>query len=133
MLLVRVWGRLGQTIGTRNLLTMGYGLTGLLSLAAAAAAAAHLSLTCMTLLCLAAFAATVIDGAGNVPFLRAVHHYERAAMTSVFMTFRHVGALVVPGVLAVVLWVLPLAFVFAVGGIMALAMAGLSRNIPRRM
>jgi MFS family permease len=133
MLLVRVWGRLGQTIGTRNLLTMGYGLTGLLSLAAAAAAAAHLSLTCMTLLCFAAFAATVIDGAGNVPFLRAVHHYERAAMTSVFMTFRHVGALVVPGVLAVVLWVLPLAFVFAVGGIMALVMAGLSRNIPRRM
>jgi len=133
MLLVRVWGRVGQAIGTRNLLTIGYGLTGLLSLAAAAAAAAGLSLVCMTLICLAAFSATIIDGAGNVPFLRAVHHYERAAMTSVFMTFRHVGALVVPGVLAFVLWVLPLAFVFAVGGIITLLMAGLSRHIPRRM
>jgi hypothetical protein len=133
MLLVRVWGRIGQAIGTRNLLTIGYGLTGLLSLAAAAAAAAGLSLACMTLICLAAFSATVIDGAGNVPFLRAVHHYERAAMTSVFMTFRHVGASVVPGVLAVVLWVLPLASVFVVGGIMTLVMAGLSRHIPRRM
>jgi len=133
MLLVRVWGRLGQAIGTRNLLTIGYGLTALLSLSAAAAAAADHSLTCMTLMCLAAFSATVIDGAGNVPFLRAVHYYERAAMTSVFMTFRHVGALVVPGVLAVVLCVLPLAFVFAVGGTMTLVMAGLSRHIPRRM
>ena len=87
----------------------------------------------MALLCLAAFSATVIDGAGNVPFLRAVHHYERAAMTSVFMTFRHVGALVMPGVLAVVLWVLPLPYVFVVGGLMTLAMAGLSRYIPRRL
>jgi hypothetical protein len=26
MLLVRVWGRIGQTIGARNLLTVGYGL-----------------------------------------------------------------------------------------------------------
>ena len=32
MLLVRVWGRIGQSIGTRNLLTIGYGLTGLASL-----------------------------------------------------------------------------------------------------
>ena len=88
---------------------------------------------CMTLLCFAAFSATVIDGAGNVPFLRAVHPYERAAMTSVFMTFRHVGSLVVPGVLAVVLWLLPLPFVFVVGGLMTLAMAALSRYLPRRL
>jgi hypothetical protein len=87
----------------------------------------------MGLICLAAFSATVIDGAGNVPFLRAVRHYERAAMTSVFMTFRHVGSLVMPGVLALVLWVLPLPFVFVVGGFMTLVMAGLSRFLPRRL
>ncbi len=133
MLLVQVWGRIGQVIGTRNLLTIAYGLTGLLSLAAAAAAAGGMPLASMTLICLAAFSATVIDGAGNVPFLRAVRHYERTAMTSVFMTFRHVGALIVPGSLAIVLWVLPLPSVFAVGGFMMLVMAGLSRYIPRRM
>ena len=88
MLLVRVWGRIGQIMGTRNLLSVGYGLTGLASLAAAVAAVAGLSLLCMALICFAAFCATMIDGAGNVPFLRAVRHYERAAMTSVFMTFR---------------------------------------------
>jgi len=131
MLLVRVWGRIGHRFGVRNLLTWAYGLTGLLSLAAAAAAIAGVPILAMALICLAAFSATVIDGAGNVPFLRAVRHYERAAMTSVFMTFRHVGALLVPGVLALVLWVLPLPWVFAVGGLMALGMAGLSRYLPR--
>ena len=133
MLLVRVWGRIGRGIGVRNLLTVGYGLTGLFSLAAAAAAAANVPLLCMTLICFAAFSATVIDGAGNVPFLRAVHHYERSAMTSVFMTFRHVGSLVVPGVLALVLWVLPLPYVFVGGGAMTLIMAALSQYLPRRL
>jgi hypothetical protein len=52
-------------------------------------------------------------------------------MTSVFMTFRQVGSLVVPGVLAVVLWIAPLWAVFAVGGLLALGMAGLSRYLPR--
>jgi hypothetical protein len=87
----------------------------------------------MALICFAAFCATMIDGAGNVPFLRAVRHYERAAMTSVFMTFRHVGSLVVPGVFALVLWVLPLPFVFVTGGLLGLLMALLSRYIPRGM
>ena len=113
------------------LLACAYGLTGLLSLAAAGAAAVGVSVAAMALICLAAFSATAIDGAGNVPFLRAVRHYERAAMTSVFMTFRHVGALAVPGVLALVLWVLPLPYVFAVGGLLTLTMAGLSRYLPR--
>jgi MFS family permease len=133
MLLVRVWGRIGQAIGIRNLLAIGYGLTGIASLAAAVAAAAGVPLLCMALMCLAAFSATMIDGAGNVPFLRAVHHYERAAMTSVFMTFRQVGSLLIPGVLAVVLWVFPLWAVFAVGGLMTLGMATLSRYLPQRL
>jgi hypothetical protein len=133
MLLVTVWGRIGQAIGIRNLLCLGYGLAGTLSLAAAGAAALDAPVLAMALMCLAACSATVIDGAGNVPFLRAVHHYERAAMTSVFMTFRQVGSLVVPGALAIVLWVLPLWAVFAVGGLMTLGMAGLSRYLPRRL
>jgi MFS family permease len=133
MLLVRVWGRIGGRFGTGNLLTIGYGLNGLASLAAATAAAGGLPRLCMQLICFAAFSATVIDGAGNVPFLRAVRHYERAAMTSVFMTFRHVGSLVIPGVLAIVLWKAPLPAVFAVGGLITLVMAILSRYLPRRL
>jgi MFS family permease len=133
MLLVRVYGRIGREIGIRNLLCVGYGLTGVCSLLAAVAAAVGAPLLCMALLWLAAFSATIIDGAGNVPFLRAVHHYERAEMTSVFMTFRQVGSIAVPGILAVVLWVLPLWGVFAVGGLIAVGMAGLSRYLPKRL
>jgi MFS family permease len=133
MLLVRVWGRIGQRIGARTLLMFAYGLTGALSLLAAAAAAAGATLTCMVLICMAAFSATVIDGAGNVPFLRAVHHYERSEMTSVFMTFRHVGALCIPGILMLVLSVMPLPSAFVVGGAIALTAAALSRFLPRGM
>jgi len=133
MLLVRVYGRIGREIGIRNLLCVGYGLTGVCSLLAAVAAAVGAPLLCMALLWLAAFSATIIDGAGNVPFLRAVHHYERAEMTSVFMTFRQVGSIAVPGILAVVLWVLPLWGVFAVGGLIAVGMAKLSRYLPKRL
>ncbi|MEZ5857159.1 MAG: MFS transporter [Hyphomicrobiaceae bacterium] len=131
MLGVRMWGRLGQKIGIRNVLSIGYGCTGVLSLIAAALAMAEQTTACMVALWAAAVAATIIDGAGNVPFLRAVHHYERAEMTSVFMTFRHVGSLVVPGVLALVLWVAPFPAVFATGGLLTLGMALLSRLLPR--
>jgi MFS family permease len=133
MLLVRVWGRIGRRFGLRNLLRIGYSLTGASSIAAAIAAFADMPLVGMVLIWFAAVSATMIDGAGNVPFLRAVHPYERAAMTSVFMTFRHVGALVVPGTLAVVLWLLPLPSVFVATGAMALAMALLSSSLPRRL
>lgn len=133
MLLVRVWGRLGQRFGIRNVMTIGYGLTGSLSVVASACAFAGLTSSCMFALWCAAVSATVIDGGGNVPFLRAVRHYERTEMTSVFMTFRHVGALVVPGILAVVLWYLPLPAVFAVGGCLSLASAVLTRQLPKGM
>jgi MFS family permease len=133
MLLVRVWGRIGQRIGARTLLMFAYGMTGAFSLLSAAAAAAGATLTCMALLCVAAFSATIIDGAGNVPFLRAVHHYERSEMTSVFMTFRHVGALCIPGILMLVLSVMPLPSAFVVGGAIALTAAALSRFLPRGM
>ena len=132
MLLVRVWGRIGQSIGTGNLLTIGYGLTGLgqSRRGRRGRGAARVHGRCSAL---PPSPPRVIDGAGNVPFLRAVHPYERAAMTSVFMTFRHVGSLVMPGVLAVVLWLLPLPFVFVAGGLMTLVMAALSRYLPRRL
>ena len=133
MLMVRVWGRIAQRVGVRTLLVFAYGLTGVFALMAAAAAIAGVPSVCMIFLCLAACAATAIDGAGNVPFLRAVRHYERSEMTSVFMTFRHVGALCVPGVLTLVLWVAPLPYVFVVGGALTLAMAMLSRFLPRSL
>jgi MFS family permease len=128
---VRVWGRIGARIGIRRLLCLAYGLTGAATLATAAAALAGWYALSLVLLWLAGVCATIIDGAGNVPFLRAVRYYERPAMTSVFMTFRHVGSLAVPGILAVVLWFAPLPWVFAFSGSVVIATAFLSLNLPR--
>lgn len=131
MLLIRVWAGFGARYGIRRLLIAGYGLTGIVSVVAGILAA--WPLVVMGLLSLAAFCATMIDGAGNVPFLRAVHPHERAPMTAVFMTFRHASSLLIPGIFALVLAVLPLPFVFITSGMMTIAMAGLCRYLPRTL
>jgi MFS family permease len=131
MIFVRLWGRIGMRIGIRRLLIAGYGLTGLATVGAAAAGVAAMPILAMGFIWLSALFATVIDGGGNVPYLRAVHPHERNAMTSVYMTFRHCSSLLAPGVFAIALVVAPLPVVFLTGGLCALSMAALSRYLPR--
>jgi MFS family permease len=131
MIFVRLWGRIGTRIGIRRLLIAGYGLTGLATVAAATAAAADMPILCMGFIWMSSLFATVIDGGGNVPYLRAVHPHERNAMTSVYMTFRHCSSLLAPGAFAVALLVAPLPVVFLAGGLCALSMAALSRYLPK--
>jgi MFS family permease len=129
MIFVRLWGRIGTRVGIRRLLIAGYGLTGLATIGAAATAS--MPVVCMGFIWLSALFATVIDGGGNVPYLRAVHPHERNAMTSVYMTFRHCSSLLAPGAFALALVVAPLPVVFLTGGLCALGMAALSRHLPR--
>ena len=75
----------------------------------------------------------IVDGAGNIAFLRAVHSYERAEMTSVFVTFCHTAQLITPGIYALVLGVFALPAVFTVGGLGFLSMAWLARYLPKKM
>ena len=131
LFLIRVWARLGKTYGIRPLLVVGYGAAGVATLGAAVAVGwPTLSIV---LILMAAVFATVIDGAGNVPFLRAVHPFERESMTAVYMTFRHASSLLTPGLFATVLAVAPLPAVFVASAGVALCMAGLSRFIPRKL
>ena len=130
MLLVRTWGRLGERYGIRKLLMASYGVNGILTIAIGLTA--ENPWTAIVFLLLAAFTATVIDGAGNVPFLRAVHPYERSEMTSVFMTFRYATSLLMPALFAIVLIAFPLKAVFIAGGCVAISMAILSAYLPRR-
>ena len=100
----------------------GYTLTGVMSMAVTAADAGPW-LGPVSLVA-AALAAGIIDGAGNVPFLRAVHPHQRPEMTGVFLTYRGVAQLVSPGIFALVLKVfavLAVPAVFLVGGAMMLA------------
>ena len=133
LLLARVWARLARRYTMRKLLMLAYGSTAFLSLIAALCALFDQPGACLLILVLAAFVATVIDGGGNVPFLRAVKPLERPAMTSVFMTFRHVGPIVMPGIMTIALWFLPLPFVFIISGMLTLCMAVLARYLPRGM
>lgn len=135
MIAVTYWGRVAERKGIRFVLAIGYGGAGLLTLIATLFMDGALAepLAGMAILVMAAGFATVIDAAGNVPFLRAVHPYERAEMTAVFMTFRHVTNLLTPGVFALLLSFFPLVSVFAAGGVSFMCMTALSRLIHRRL
>jgi len=129
--LVPVWGWVGRQIGLRRLLMTGYLLAGGMTVVVAVVAATPW--LGVAALALAAFGASVIDGAGNVPFLRAVHPYERSEMTAVFSTFRDVGQLAPPGVFAILLKAFDLPAVFAAGGLAMMCLAFVSKFVPRRM
>jgi len=133
MLLVPLWGHLGRKYGFRALLSTGYLLTGVVSIAVTVLGFMDLPWGVLALLVAAGASATVMDGAGNVPFLRAVHPFERDQMTSVFVTFRHVANIAAPGLLAAVLSFAALPAVFATGGLAMFGMAGLSRFLHKRM
>jgi MFS transporter, ACDE family, multidrug resistance protein len=129
--LVPLWGWVGRRYGLRPLLAAGYGIAGLMTVATAAAV--HLPWVGAAALVLAGFGAEMIDGAGNLLFLRAVHPYERSEMTTVFVSYRDVAQLGPPLVCAPLLSVFALPSVFAAAGIMMLGSAALARYIPRRL
>jgi hypothetical protein len=68
--LVPLWGKLSRRFGARALLTGGYLLGGVFLLFTAIGALWSPEIAPLLLLA-AAFAAAILDGSGNVPFLRA--------------------------------------------------------------
>lgn len=131
MLAVGAWAMLGRRHGLRRLMVFGYAACGLATLAVGATTG--VPILAMACICLAALFASMIDGAGNVPFLRAVRPLERREMTSVYMTFRHAGSLGLSAVFYGVLAIASLPFVYVTSGLIALTMSGLSLKIPRRL
>ena len=129
--LVPIWGWIGRRYGFRILLIVGYAAGGAVTIAVAAVADAPW--LGAVLLVGAALGASVVDGAGNVPFLRAVRPLERAEMTTVFMTYRNAAQFAPPGIFAALLRVFDLPAVFIAGGGAMLVMARLAHYIPRRM
>ncbi len=130
VLLCPLWGRLGRRWGIRGLLVAGYAASAAGSVVVALAAGSPWLGVAVFLA--AAFAASTIDGAGNMLFLRAVHPHERAEMTSVFATFRDTSQIGPPGVFSLLLEVFALPFVFVASGLGMAAMAWYARYVPRR-
>ncbi len=128
---VTFWGWIGRRFGLRWLLITGYSATGAFTLLAGVMAG--IPWLSAVLLVAAAVGASITDGAGNVPFLRAVRARERAEMTTVFATYRDVARLSSPALYSVLLLVFTLPVVFVTNGAIMFALARLSSHIPRRL
>jgi MFS family permease len=129
--LVPLWGWVGRRFGLRRLLQAGYATAGALSIIAAAFFGSPA--LGAALLVLAALGTETIDVAGNLLFLRAVHTYERAEMTTVFVSFCDVAQLAPPAICSLLLSLFRLSSVFIAAGSMMLVAAALSSRIPRRL
>ncbi|MCK5622012.1 MAG: MFS transporter [Alphaproteobacteria bacterium] len=127
--LVPLWNRLGRRYGLRVLLIGGYLATGGFTLTVALLDGQ----AGVVALVMGAIAAGVIDAAGNVPFLRAVHPHERPEMTTVYNTFRGVSQTAPPGVFAILLKAFELPAVFFVGGAAMAGLAWFCKYLPRRL
>jgi hypothetical protein len=85
--------------------------------------------------CLAAGAigAVTLDGLANIPFMRAVHPYERPQMTTVFRTYIDSADLLSAALYAVLLGYFDLRAVFCATGLGLIAVSFVARLLPRRM
>lgn len=129
--LVPLWGWVGRRVGLRKLLIFAYFASGLVTISIALAI--DLPFLGAGLLLLAALTTSTIDGAGNLPFLRAVHPYERAEMTTVYATYRDAGQMAPPGVFSILLQLFALPSVFIASGVSYLVLSLVARHIPRRL
>ncbi|MEX0694130.1 MAG: MFS transporter [Rhodospirillales bacterium] len=131
LFLTILWGAFGRKHGMRLLLIIGYAVAGLVTISITFAG--DWPTMVVALIVLSAFSAAIVDGAGNIPFLRSVHSYERAEMTSVFVTYRHTAQIVTPGLFSVILSAFALPAVFVAGGVCMLSMSLLSRYLPKKL
>jgi MFS transporter, ACDE family, multidrug resistance protein len=131
LFLVPVWGWVARRKGVRWLLIGAYTATGVVTLGAALVADSPWAGAAA--LVLATLCASVIDGAGNVAFLRAVHPFERAEMTTVFTTYRDASQLAPPGVFSLLLKLFELPVVFLAAGAGMFVVAYYARFLPRRL
>ncbi len=130
-LTVPFWGWVGRRFGLRYLMGGGFLATGILTLAIFGVVDSPS--VASWLLVFSALGASVLDGAGNVLFFRAVRAHERSEMAAVFSTYRDVGQLATPGLFAILLKFFALPVVFVGGGIWMLVSAWFCRYIPRGM
>jgi MFS family permease len=129
---VPIWGRLARTVGTRRVLIAGYTLTGL-GLVLTAAAAYGAPAIGPVLFLGAALGASIIDGTGNIPFLRATRPHERSAMAGIYMTYRDVSQFVPIAAFSLILTVSQLGTAFLMFAAAVFSAAKLSKLIHPRL
>lgn len=124
-------GRLGLRHGIRRIIIGAAALCGTTALVAGLLRPSPLGTA--GIFVFAALGATALDALGNIPFLRAVHHYERSEMTSVFRTYIEASQLLPAAAYSIVLTVWPLPSVFIVLGLLLLVSAWYARYLPKSL
>ncbi len=120
-----------RRFGFRWALMIGYLGTGVITVFAAGSF--DVPWLGIGLLAGAALFSLPIDTVGNTAFLRAVHPYERAEMTTVFATYRYASQLSFPGAFSVILRVFDLSAVFIAAGGVMVALGITAQFIPKRL
>lgn len=128
-----MWGRLGSRIGVRRVVVFAFASAAVAALLAGLFGVSHPWLVALLLLAGVNFA-VALDAVGNVPFLRAVHPYERPQMTAVHRTNLDMSELLPPFVYAIILGFTGLGGVFVAVGLFCALCAVVSwRHLPRSM
>ncbi len=130
VMLCPFWGWVGRRWGIRKLLMIDYAASAVATIAVAVVSDSPW--VGITFFLIAAFVTSMIDGASNMLFLRAVHPHERTEMTSAFVTFRDTSQVGPPGVFSALLTVFALPAMFVAAGVGMVAMAWYSRYVPRQ-
>jgi hypothetical protein len=131
LFLTPLWGRLGARFGLRKTIVGAFATAG--GAAILSWLAAPWPLLAGLLMVSGALGATCLDALGMIPFMRAVHPYERAEMMTVFRTNQDAADFACNAALAVLLSFFALPVVFLAAGAITLALAVVSRHLPRRM
>lgn len=131
LVLSPLWGRWAAIRGLRLAIVFAFIAVGITTVAAGAFAAQPY--IAAVFLLLAAAACVGLDAIGNIPFLRAVHSYERPQMTTVFRTYVDIAELLPTAIFAVLLSFFDLPAVFLATGGAMLIFGPLALYLPRRM
>jgi MFS family permease len=129
---VALWGRLVRIWGARPVLIAGYG-SAAIGLVSTAVAVWWMPAIAPVLLIGAAFGASIIDGPGNIPFLRATRPHERPAMAGIYMTYRDISQFAPGAVFSLILAVAELTTAFLIFAAVLFGTAWLSRLINPRL
>jgi Na+/melibiose symporter-like transporter len=131
LFLTPLWSRLGRRFGLRRTIIGALGVAG--SAAVLAWLTAAWPLLAGLFMVAGALGATCLDALGMIPFMRAVHQYERAEMMTVWRTNLDAADFACNTALVVLLSFFSLPVVFLAAGAITLSVAVVSRHLPRGM
>lgn len=132
MFLVFFWGALARRVGARPVLMTGFGIGATFLLLTAVAGVWWPSVAPVFFFA-AACGAAIIDGAGNIPFLRATRASERPNMAGIYTTYRDTSQFVPIAAFSLILLVSQLSAAFAIFAGVMFGAARLSLFIHPRL